>query len=90
MPALASLRIISFQPSLPVLHQSTITLLSSLLNASAEFKEQLVQTHGFHVLGSCLADLPGDWKRHYVDERLIQVRSYPFPRVSLMAPATQP
>ncbi|KAJ1415180.1 hypothetical protein B484DRAFT_434793, partial [Ochromonadaceae sp. CCMP2298] len=34
------------------------TLLSQLLGASNDLKEQFVQLHGFHVLGSCLALLP--------------------------------
>ena len=50
---------------------TTVQLLAAMVRSSAEFKEQLVQLHGFHVLGSCLADLPVQWKRHYLGRHII-------------------
>ena len=40
-----------------MLVKQTICLLASLIESSAELKEQFIQIHGFHVVGSCLSQI---------------------------------
>ena len=47
---------------LPSLLHKSMSLLATLLESSADLKEQFVQIHGFHVIGSVLAQL---YHKHY-------------------------
>ena len=53
--------------------KEVLKLISSLLRTSNHFKEQLIQMHGFHVLGSCLSDLPAEVKYHYFDSTFVEI-----------------
>ena len=46
----------SLAADLALIH-STISLLATLLESSADLKEQFIQIHGFHIVGSCLSQL---------------------------------
>ena len=44
-------------PDVIALVKQTICLLATLIEASAELKEQFIQIHGFHVVSTCLSQL---------------------------------